>query len=308
MDILADQRSRGLARLGKVRVFYMAGAPIPPVTAEAFLKQGVKPQNVYGMTENSSHQYTYPDDDPLTICATCGRGGGSYAVRLFAQDNRDVAVPAGEVGQIGGKGACLMLGYFDNQQATEESFNRDGWFLSGDLGRLDAKGNLAIVGRMKDIIIRGGHNIHPAKIEDLAIKHPLVAKAAAFPVPDERLGEKVGLAVMPLATEAPAGEAMLDHLHAVGLSKFDMPEYYIVMDAFPLTASGKTGTAFSYQITATNTPTSFTATPLPAGLSVSSTGLISGTPTVVAVTNVTITATNAGGTDTETLVITITAP
>jgi hypothetical protein len=76
----------------------------------------------------------------------------------------------------------------------------------------------------------------------------------------------------------------------------------------PLTASGKTGTAFSYQITATNTPTSFTATPLPAGLSVSSTGLISGTPTAVAVTNVTITATNAGGTDTETLVITITAP
>lgn len=239
MDILADQRARGLARLGKLEVFYMAGAPIPPVTAEAFLEQGIKPQNVYGMTENSSHQYTYPDDDPLTICATCGRGGGSYAVRLFAQDNPDREVQAGEVGQIGGKGACLMLGYFDNQQATEESFNRDGWFLSGDLGRMDEKGNLAIVGRMKDIIIRGGHNIHPAKIEDLAIKHPLVAKAAAFPVADERLGEKVGLAVLPLAKEAPNGAAMLDHLHGAGLSKFDMPEYYIVMDAFPLTASGK---------------------------------------------------------------------
>ncbi|MPY74175.1 MAG: AMP-binding protein [Alphaproteobacteria bacterium] len=239
MDILADQRSRGLERIGNVRVFYMAGAPIPPVTAEAFLKQGIKPQNVYGMTENSSHQYTYPGDDPQTICGTCGRGGGGYAVRLFAQDNRDVEVPIGEVGQIGGKGACLMLGYFDNQQATEEPFNKDGWFLSGDLGRMDSQGNLAIVGRMKDIIIRGGHNIHPAKIEDLAIKHPLVAKAAAFPVPDERLGEKVGLAVMPLASNAPAGEAMLEHLHAAGLSKFDMPEYYIVMDAFPLTASGK---------------------------------------------------------------------
>jgi acyl-CoA synthetase len=239
MDILADQKARDIARLGKVGVFYMAGAPIPPVTAEAFLKQGVKPQNVYGMTENSSHQYTYPSDDPATICGTCGRGGGGYTVRLFAQDNRDVEVPVGEVGQIGGKGACLMLGYFGNQQATEESFNKDGWFLSGDLGRLDAKGNLAIVGRMKDIIIRGGHNIHPAKIEDLAIKHPLIVKAAAFPVPDERLGEKVGLAVMPVAKDAPAGAEMLDHLHAAGLSKFDMPEYYIVMDEFPLTASGK---------------------------------------------------------------------
>ena len=239
MDILADQKTRGMARLGKVEVFYMAGAPIPPVTAESFLKQGIKPQNVYGMTENSSHQYTYPSDDPVTICSTCGRGGGSYAVRLFAQDNRDVEVAPGAVGQIGGKGACLMLGYFDNQQATEESFNKDGWFLSGDLGRLDDKGNLAIVGRMKDIIIRGGHNIHPARIEDLAIKHPQVAKAAAFAVPDERLGEKVGLAILPLADDAPEGETMLEHLHAAGLSKFDMPEYYIVMEEFPLTASGK---------------------------------------------------------------------
>lgn len=239
MDILADQQFRGMERIGKARVFYMAGAPIPPATAESFLKQGITPQNVYGMTENSSHQYTYPGDDPATICSTCGRGGGSYTVRLFAQDNRDVEAPTGEVGQIGGKGACLMLGYFDNQQATEESFNKDGWFLSGDLGRFDVKGNLTIVGRMKDIIIRGGHNIHPAKIEDLAIKHPLVAKAAAFPVPDERLGEKVGLAVMPLASDAPAGDVMLEHLHATGLSKFDMPEYYIVMEEFPLTASGK---------------------------------------------------------------------
>jgi acyl-CoA synthetase len=239
MDILDDQKSRGMDRIGQVRTFYMAGAPIPPVTAEAFLNQGIKPQNVYGMTENSSHQYTYPSDEPVTICATCGRGGASYTVRLFDQENRDVEVPVGEVGQIGGKGACLMLGYFDNQQATEESFNKDGWFLSGDLGRLDEKGNLAIVGRMKDIIIRGGHNIHPAKIEDLAIKHPLVAKAAAFAIPDERLGEKVGLAVLPLAKDAPEGLEMLDYLHTAGLSKFDMPEYYIVMEDLPLTASGK---------------------------------------------------------------------
>jgi acyl-CoA synthetase (AMP-forming)/AMP-acid ligase II len=239
MDILADQKARGLDQLGKVATFYMAGAPIPPVTAEAFLNQGIKPQNVYGMTENSSHQYTYPDDDPVTICETCGRGGRSYEVKLFAQENRDEEVPLGDVGQVGGKGACLMLGYFDNQTATEDSFNRDGWFLSGDLGRLDENGNLAIVGRMKDIIIRGGHNIHPARIEDLAIKHPNIEKAAAFAVPDERLGEKVGLAVMPAQAPAPAGDDVLNHLHAAGLSKYDMPEYFIVMDDFPLTASGK---------------------------------------------------------------------
>ena len=239
MDILADQEARGMERVGDVEVFYMAGAPIPPVTAEAFLAQGIKPQNVYGMTENSSHQYTHPDDPAETICGTCGRGGTGYEVKLFRQDDRDAEVAPGEIGEIGGQGACLMLGYFDNQEATEESFNSGGWFLSGDLGRFDANGNLAITGRMKDIIIRGGHNIHPAKIEDLAVKHAQVAKAAAFAVADERLGEKVGLAVMPADADAPGGDDLLNHLFAAGLSTYDMPEYYIVMDDFPLTASGK---------------------------------------------------------------------
>ena len=89
-----------------------------------------------------------------------------------------------------------MLGYFDNQQATEESFNRRGWFMSGDLGRFDEKGCLEIVGRKKDLIIRGGHNIHPARIEDLTMRHSAVARCAAFPVADERLGEKVCLSVI----------------------------------------------------------------------------------------------------------------
>jgi len=238
MDILADQKARGMARLGKVSVFYMAGAPIPRATAQAFLDQGIKPQNIYGMTENSSHQYTFPTDDPDTITATCGRGGPSYTVRIFSQENPDVEVPQGEVGQIGGRGACLMLGYFANQTATEESFNRDGWFLSGDLGRIDGKGCLEIVGRLKDVIIRGGHNIHPAKIEDLAIKHAGIAKAAAFPVPDERLGEKVGLAIIP-SGDAPDAQAVLRHLYDSGLAIQDMPEYFIAMDELPLTASGK---------------------------------------------------------------------
>ena len=239
MDILADQNARGIGRLGNVGVFYMAGAPIPKATAQAFLDQGIKPQNIYGMTENSSHQYTFPDDDTETITATCGRGGPSYKVKLFSQEDADIEVPAGEVGQIGGKGACLMLGYFDNQAATETSFNRNGWFLSGDLGRMNENGCLEIVGRLKDIIIRGGHNIHPAKIEDLAIKHAQVEKAAAFPVPDERLGEKVGLAVIPNDAGAPPGDTLLAHLYETGLSIQDMPEYYIAMDALPLTASGK---------------------------------------------------------------------
>ena len=235
MDILAEQQARKLDRIGDVKVFYMAGAPIPPVVAEAFLAQGIKPQNVYGMTENSSHQYTQPDDDPQTIITTCGRGGRAYRVKIFDAEDSDTEVPAGETGQIGGKGAALMLGYYGNQAATEGSFNRDGWFLSGDLGSLDSHGNLRIEGRLKDLIIRGGHNIYPAQIEALAVRHDAVERAAAFPIADERLGEKVCLAV--IGDIDP--EALLDHLFAEGLSKFDMPEYFIRMDSFPLTASGK---------------------------------------------------------------------
>jgi acyl-CoA synthetase len=239
MDILAELRRRGLDRLGAVKTFYMAGAVIPREVAQAFLDRGVTPQNVYGMSENSSHQYTLPSDSPETIVATCGKSCAAYEIRLWDQENPDLEVPEGQVGEIAGRGACLMLGYFDNQRATENSFNRDGWFLSGDLGRFDANGNLEIVGRKKDLIIRGGHNIHPARIEELAMRHKWVARCAAFAVADERLGEKVCLSVIWHEGESGEADAMLTHLHAEGLSKYDMPEYFIAMTGYPLTASGK---------------------------------------------------------------------
>jgi acyl-CoA synthetase len=239
IDLLADAKRRGLDRLGAVRLFYMAGSPIPREVAQTFLDMGITPQNIYGMTENGSHQYTLPTDDAATIVETCGRACRGYETRTFSQENPDVEVPPGTVGEIGTRGALLMLGYFDNQVTTEESFNGDGWFMSGDLGVLDARGCLRIVGRKKDLIIRGGHNIHPARIEDLAHRHAAVQKAAAFGVPDARLGEKACLAVICRDGERVHAEGMLDHLHAVGLSKYDMPEYFIVLEAFPLTASGK---------------------------------------------------------------------
>jgi acyl-CoA synthetase len=239
MDILAEMRRRNMDQLGAVKTFYMAGAPIPREVAQSFLDRGVTPQNVYGMSENSSHQYTLPIDDPETIVGTCGKACRAYEIRLFDQENPDVEVMPGDIGEIGGRGACLMLGYFDNQQATEDSFNRGGWFLSGDLGRFDANGNLEIAGRKKDLIIRGGHNIHPAKIEDLTMRHPAVARCAAFAVADDRLGEKVCLSVIfHEGARAESGE-LLRHLYEAGLSRYDMPEYFIAVSEYPLTASGK---------------------------------------------------------------------
>jgi acyl-CoA synthetase len=239
IDMLADMKARGMSKLGRVNLFYMAGSIIPPETARAFLEMDIKPQNIYGMTENGSHQYTLPDDDVQTITSTCGRACGGYETRLWDQEHPDREAAAGEVGEIGTRGALLMLGYFDDQTATENAFNAQGWFMSGDLGRFDAHGNLQIVGRKKDLIIRGGHNIFPSRIENLALRHEDVVKAAAYPVADARLGERVCLAVVPRNGAAVNGAGLLEHLHRAGLSKYDMPEYFIALEAFPLTASGK---------------------------------------------------------------------
>lgn len=239
MDILEDMRRHDIEELGAVKSFYMAGAPIPREVAERFLRVGVRPQNVYGMTENGSHQYTLPTDPTDTIVSTCGRAGGGYEVRIFNPENIDEELPVGQVGEIGGRGGLLMLGYFDDQTATEKSFNSDGWFMSGDLGIVDHQGCLQIVGRQKDLIIRGGHNIHPARIEDLTHRHAGVSKAAAFAIADDRLGERVCLAIIARPGFRVEPQELLAHLYAVGLSKYDMPEYFIELPKFPLTASGK---------------------------------------------------------------------
>jgi acyl-CoA synthetase len=128
-----------------------------------------------------------------------------------------------------------MLGYFNNQTATEGSFNSAGWFMSGDLGIADQAGNLRIEGRLKDLIIRGGHNIHPSHIEAIAVRNSAAGSVAAFPIPDDRLGERVCIAVS--GTIDPL--ELLEHLRSEGLSKYDMPEYFVRVTEFPTTASGK---------------------------------------------------------------------
>ena len=239
VDLLHEIQSRGLRQLGAVKGFRISGAPTPSAVIAELMRRGVMPQSGYGMTETCSHQYTLPSDDPQLIAETCGRSCPGFEIRIWDQENPDIELPIGEVGQIGGRGASLMLGYFDDQAATEESFNTSGWFMTGDLGSLDSNGFLRIAGRKKDVILRGGHNIYPARIEALAVRHPDVEKAAAFPVADTRLGERVCLAVVARVGCAVQPDALLDHLDALGLSRYDMPEYMLFLDELPLTSSGK---------------------------------------------------------------------
>ncbi|MDH3703676.1 MAG: acyl--CoA ligase [Alphaproteobacteria bacterium] len=239
IDLLTELRDHGENPLDNLEGFRISGASAPTALIEGLMGYGIMPQSGYGMTEACSHHYTLPDDDPKRIAETSGRVCPGYEVRIWSRDNRDVEVPIGEIGEIGGRGASLMLGYFDDQRATENAFNAHGWFMTGDLGWVDADGYIRVTGRKKDVIIRGGHNIFPAHIEALAMRHDAIERAAAVPVPDARLGEKVCLAVTLRHGEDLPPAAILDHLDDAGLSKYDMPEYILPLEQIPLTASGK---------------------------------------------------------------------
>lgn len=239
MDLLTEMKARNMSSPGSVRGFRISGASAPREVIAELLKFGVVPQSGYGMTEAGSHHYTRIDDSADRVVATSGRACDGYEVRIFSPDDVDVEMPVGEIGQIGGRGASLMLGYFDDQSANDDAFNAEGWFMTGDLGRLDQDGYLQITGRKKDLIIRGGHNIYPARIENLTMQHPAVSRAAVLPVPDKRLGEKVCLAVMLKPGRPITPEELLEHLDRSGLSRYDMPEYFLALDDIPLTASGK---------------------------------------------------------------------
>ncbi|HXF34787.1 MAG TPA: class I adenylate-forming enzyme family protein, partial [Candidatus Acidoferrales bacterium] len=238
-DLLKELRERGMPSLGRVKGFRISGAAASKDVVAGLLELGIMPQAGYGMTEAGSHNYTLPGDDPRFVLETSGRACRGYEIRIWDQDNPDLEVPAGTVGQIGGRGASLMLGYFDAQATTEQAFNSAGWFMTGDVGWLDEHGYLHVTGRKKDLIIRGGHNIYPAAIEALAMRHEAVERAVAMPVPDERLGEKVCIAVMLRPGRALTSEELLAHLDTEGLSKYEMPEYYLALSEIPLTPSGK---------------------------------------------------------------------
>ncbi|MCR8549225.1 acyl--CoA ligase [Salipiger sp. P9] len=241
MDLLAEIEARGGngPALPPLRGFRISGAAVPSWVVERLAAHGIKGQSGYGMTEGCSHHYTLPQDPLERISGTSGRACAGYEVRIFAIDNPDRELATGEIGHIGGRGASLMMGYFDDQTATENAFNQSGWFMTGDLGRMDADGYLRITGRLKEIIIRGGHNIHPARIEQLAMRFPRVERAAALGIADERLGEKVCLVLMPKDGEDITADEILPHLDHAGLSRYDMPEYLLNVQEIPLSASGK---------------------------------------------------------------------
>ncbi len=238
IDLLAELDAGGGA-LPDLTGFRISGASAPRDVISQLIAHGITPQSGYGMTESCSNNYTLPGDNPALIVESSGRPAPGYEIKIWRHDDPDIEVPVGEAGQIGGRGASLMLGYFDDQAASEDAFNQQGWFMTGDLGWVDDADYIRVTGRKKELILRGGRNIYPARIEDLAMRHDSVLRAAAVPVADRRLGEKVCLAITMKNGSQVTPERLLEHLAAAGLSKYDMPEYCLQLDTLPLTSSGK---------------------------------------------------------------------
>jgi acyl-CoA synthetase len=141
IDLLTEMRTRNARGAGAVRGFRISGAAGPAPVVAGLMQYGILPQSGYGMTETCSHQYTLPNDPPERIVETCGRACAGYEIRIWRQDDPDIEAAPGEIGEIGGRGASLMLGYFDDQKATESGIQRAG-LVYHRRPRLDRRGGL----------------------------------------------------------------------------------------------------------------------------------------------------------------------
>ena len=152
--------------------------------------------------------------------------------------NTGETVPIGTVGEFCTRGYHVMLGYFEMPDATSAAIDADGWLHTGDLCAMDARGYCTVEGRLKDMIIRGGENIYPRELEELLFKHPKVGEVAVIGVPHEKWGEEVAAFIRPAPGATIEKEELIDYMRA-SLAPHKTPKHWFVVDAFPLTGSGK---------------------------------------------------------------------
>ena len=239
IDLLQELERKKITYYDQLISFRVSAAACPPHIAEKLYDLGIPVQKGYGMTETNGHQHGLPGDSRLIVSRTSGVCCPGHQLEIFDPDEPDQVLDSGKVGLVGCKGASLMRGYFLDADATEDSLNSSGWFLTGDLGRIDENGYLFLSGRTKDLIVRGGHNINPILLEQFASLHPAIDLVAAIPLADDRLGERACLVIRLTEGHSISGKEILKHLAEQGLSRFDMPEYWLRMDDLPLIPNGK---------------------------------------------------------------------
>ena len=223
--------------VSSMRLFGSGGAPVPPQLVRAAQERGIECQRLYGSTEVLVATWNRPDSPATKKVDTDGLAVDDVEVEIWTEDGRRGAI--GEEGEIHTRGPNTCLGFFNDPTRTAATFDEEGWVRSGDLAIIDAEGYMTIVGRKKEIFIRGGLNIAPRESEELILKIPGVRAVAVVGLPHERLGE-MGCACVVLEDGI---ELTLDdivrHLKNAGLATFKMPERLEILPELPMTASGK---------------------------------------------------------------------
>ena len=225
--------------LSRLRLAVLSGSAVAPSVAGGLQERMANGHvtQLWGMTETQAGLYTRPDDLIEAVSGSAGRPSPGTEVRVVGPN--DAALPAGEEGELHIRGALLFPGYLDNPGANRDAFSDDGWFRTGDLAVVDDRGNVAITGRCKDVINRGGVKYNPRDIEDLLAAHPRVDMAAIVPVPDPVLGERACCCITVAGDSAPTLEDICAYLDENGVTKLRWPERLEVVDAMPLTATRK---------------------------------------------------------------------
>ena len=225
--------------LSSLRTGIMAGAPCPVEVMKKVISRMHMSEVLiaYGQTECSPVNHMTLADDPLEKrVETVGRAGPHLEVKII--DEEGAIVPVGQTGDICTRGYAVMKGYWDDPQRTAETVDSGGWLHSGDLGVMDEEGYVSVVGRLKDMIIRGGENIYPREIEEFLFTHPSIQDAKVVGVSDEKFGEEVCVWVQLKAHEEMSEEEIRafckDHI-----AYFKVPRYIRIVDEFPMTVTGK---------------------------------------------------------------------
>ena len=233
---LTEAAARAGTKLDSLRFFGCGGAPVPPELVDAAREQGIQVLRLYGSTEvlvgtwnrpsSTDDQKRYTDGLPMSH------------VEVQVRDDDGTVVKPGEPGELFTRGPNTCVGFFNDPERTAATFN-DGWVRSGDMVTMNEENYLTVVGRKKEIIIRGGLNIAPREIEELLLAFPEVERTAVIGLPDERLGERMCACVVLRSGASLDFETMVDRLKATGLATYKLPERLEFLDTLPSTASGK---------------------------------------------------------------------
>jgi len=225
--------------LSSLRTGIMAGSPCPiEVMKRVIGKMNMAEVTIaYGMTETSPVSFQSGTDDPIDRrVSTVGRVQPHLEVKIV--DNEGRIVPRGQSGELCTRGYSVMLGYWDDEAKTKEAIDAGGWMHTGDLAVIDDEGFCNIVGRIKDMVIRGGENIYPREIEEFLYAHPKVLDVQVVGIPDQRFGEELCAWIILREGERLSEDEVREYCKGQ-IAHYKIPRYIRFVDSFPMTVSGK---------------------------------------------------------------------